>query len=234
MLSRVQIKQQAKYAVYTHMVSCILIMILTSLFPTLVLTVMVSPLIKSMQDMASFSVTVGQSIAFCVVYLASIVLNTPFQYCAMRYFLILSGTPSNKKCSVKVYFSGTENIGSMIKGALSVILFSLLSCIGIFVGFFPVYLAFCMAPFYIAVNSEMSVFQALSKSRELMKGHKKEAFVIIAEFMIAKVIAALMMNYGMSIFPSVIDIVSSALLYTALAVIFVRLDIEKKHCDAAD
>jgi len=251
MLSKFHIKEHSKYAVYTHLFSCFAIVFLSTLIPTAVLSVALSRHVSGF-DMNSInltdffagvldtsSLTFTRTLEFVrgfgrvyLFYIIAELINLPFKYCLMRYFLILSGTPSDIKCSFAVFFSGCENVSSFIKGALVILIIDILSAIGIFTGYFPVFLAFCMAPFYIAIDGKTGVFASLSKSRGLMKGHKKEAFSILLEFILARLGASLLSSFGLSFLSLIIDTMAYALFSTTLAVIFVRLDKERTASQA--
>lgn len=251
MLSKFHIKEHSKYAVYTHLFSCFAVVFMSTLIPTVVLSVAFSCHVSGFDmnginltdflagtlDTSSltFTRTVEFIQGFFKVYLFYIIaelINLPFKYCLMRYFLVLSGTPSDTKCSFAVFFSGSENVSAFLKGALVILITDIVSAIGIFVGYFPVFLAFCMAPFYIAIDGKTGIFKALSKSRKLMKGYKKETFSILLEFILVRLGASLLSSFGLSFISLIIDTMAYALFTTTLAVIFVRLDKEKTASQA--
>lgn len=248
MLSKFHIKEHAKFSVYTHLFSCLIIVFLSTLIPTVVLSVSFSQYVSGF-DMNSIdltgllagtidatSLTFKRTVDFIqgfgrvyIFYIVAELINLPFKYCLMRYFLVLSGTPSDGKCSFAVFFSGCENVSSFLKGAIVILVTDVLSAIGIVVGYFPVFLAFCMAPFYIAMDGKTGVFSALSKSRRLMRGHKKETFSILLEFILVRLGASLLSSFGLSFLAAIIDTMAYALFVTTLAVIFVRLDKTKNE-----
>lgn len=243
MLPKIQIKGHAKYAVYSHLFSCFIMIIISSLVPTIVTTVVSERLVQGisitfeeveayiMGTLDKMSEAYAKVEAFVdeytlaqgIVFVTNII-NLPFQYLLMRYFLVLAGTPADKVCSFRVYFSGMENVTALIKGAVIMLLFDLLTTLGIVVGFFPVYLAFCMAPFYFALDPTTGIFKAFSKSRALMKGHKKEAFVILLEFILVIIGSSVLEYTGMGFLAFPIQALARSLMFTTLAVIFVKLD----------
>ena len=251
MLSKFHIKEHSKLAVYTHLFSCFFVVFLSTLIPTVVLSVALSSHTSGF-DMNSInltdffagtldesSLTFTRTLEFIqgfgrvyLFYIVAELINLPFKYCLMRYFLVLSGTPVDQKCSFRVFFSGCENISSFIKGAFAILIIDTLSAICIFVGYFPVYLALCMSPFYIAIDNKTGLFSALSKSRRLMKGHKKEAFLILLEFILVRLGASLLSSMGLTFLSFIIDTMAYALFLTTLAVIFVRLDKERTASQA--
>lgn len=243
MLPKRYIKEQTKYSVYTHLFSCIAIVLLSSLIPTLVSSVALNRVMSSVsltvEDLDLFmSGTLDESSGVYVrvidfveryfkaqlITLFATFINLPFQYSLVRYFLVLAGTPADKTCSFRVFFSATENIKAFSKGAVLMLIISVLSGIGIVVGYFPVYLTYCMAPFYLATSSEPKVLKALSQSRKLMSGNRADAFLALLEFILIRAVAFLLSLMGLSLFAVIIEIVGTSLFYTALAVIFVRLD----------
>ena len=243
MLPSAHIKSHAKYAVYSHLLSCFAILIISSLLPAIVSNYVTSRLFQDVKitvdqltsyiegTLDSSSEVYGNITVFLKEYgiaqliiLFTNLINMPFQYLAMRYFLVLAGTPADKTCSFRAFFSGMEKPGALVKGAVIVLISGILSVFGIVVGYFPVYLAFCMAPFYLALSPETGVFEALSKSRKLMKRHKMEAFMILLEFIVFILGAYLLSFAGMGIIAIFVEIMAKALLNTTLAVIFVRLD----------
>lgn len=248
MLSKFQIKEHSKYAVYTHLFSCFAVVFLSTLIPTVVLSAALSHHISGF-DMNSInftdfltgaldasSVTFKRTLEFIegfgkvyLFYIFAELINLPFKYCVMRYFLVLSGTPADRKCSFAVFFSGSENISAFLKGAFVILITDILSAIGIIVGYFPIYLALCMAPFYIAIDGKTGVFKALSKSRALMKGNKMAAFSILLEFILVRLGASLLSSFGLGFISLIIDTMAYALFNTTLAVIFVRLDRAKNE-----
>lgn len=240
MLSKQHVKEHAKFAVYTHLVSAFLIVLISTAIPTVISNVVQMRFFSSADflngfDMAQYVIDHAKEYLISqVIILLSLVINLPFEYCLMRYFLVLSGTPAGVKCSFRVFFSGCENVGAFVKGAFVVLLWDIFSSLGVFVGFFPVYLAFCMAPFYLAVNPSWSVKKCFSESRHLMKGHKKQAFAIILEFLLLKLAAGLLSYFGVALLSTLIDLTSHCLMYTALAVIFMHLNHEKDIQENAD
>ncbi len=235
MLSKQHVKEHAKFAVYTHLVSAFLIVLLSTAIPTIISNVVQMRFFSSADllngfDMAQYVISHAKEYLISQgIIILSLIINLPFEYCLMRYFLVLSGTPVGVKCSFRVFFSGCENVGAFIKGAFIVLLWDILSAVGVFVGFFPVYLAFCMAPFFLAVNPSWSVFKCFSESRRLMKGHKKQAFAIILEFLLLKLGANLLSSLGVAFLSTLIDLTAHCLMYTALAVIFMRLNHENSE-----
>lgn len=235
MLSRFHIKEHAKGSVYTHLFSCFGVVALASALPVIASYFASYQIFQNTNflstsfDFVRFEKDMG---IYMLIYLAVIILNMPFQYCMMRYFFALSGTAMDTPCPVKVFISGFENIGTLLKGTLAVTLIQLLSAVGIFVGYYPVFLAFCMAPYYIMLDSKITVWQALKKSRELMRGHKMEAFRILLEFILIRLAATLFSNVGLVIFALIMEMMSLAMLYTAIAIIFVRLDMAKKTAES--
>ena len=231
MLLKNQIKERAKYSVYTHLFSVFFIVFLASLIPNFVSSVAMGRVMAGIGtdfeqiDAAQF--LKDYNIASALTLVATFI-NLPFQYCLFRYFLILSGTPATKTCSFRAYFSGCENVGAFLKGAVIVLILELLSAFGIFVGYFPVYLAFCMAPFLLAMNPEIKITQAFRESRRIMRGHKKEAFSIILEFVLVRVGALILSLLGLSFFSLLVDTMALSLLYTSLATIFITLKADEK------
>lgn len=233
MLSKQHVKEHAKFAVYTHLVSAFLIVLISTAIPTIISNVVQIRFFSSADflngfDMAQYVIDHAKEYLIAQgIILLSLVINLPFEYCLMRYFLVLSGTPAGVKCSFRVFFSGCENVRAFIKGAFVVLLCNVLSAVGIFVGYFPVYLSFCMAAFFLAVNPSWSVFKCLSESRRLMKGHKKQTFSIILEFLLLKLGAELLAYYGIALLSTLIDLTAHCIMNTALAVVFMRLSHEK-------
>lgn len=243
MLSKFHIKEHAKFSVYTHLFSCFAVVFLSTLIPSLVLSVSTAKYVSGFDmntvNLTSFlggaldpdSITFQQTFEFVrgfgkvyLFYFFAELINLPFKYCLMRYFLILSGAPADVKCSFRVFFSGSENVSSFIKGAVVILITDIISAIAVFVGYFPVYLMFCMAPFYIAIDGKNGIFASLLKSCRLMRGHKREAFAILLEFILVRLGASLLSSFGLSFFAVIIDTMAYALFNTTLAVIFVRLD----------
>ena len=243
MLPKFQIKGHAKYAVYSHIFSCFIMLIIASIVPSIVSGVVIDrvfegvtvtneelegfisgTLDKASEAYSKITALLDDYTTAQVIMLVTNVINMPFQYLLIRYFFVLAGTPADKVCSFRVFFSGMENIPALVKGAVIMLLLDLASSVGVVVGFFPVYLALCMAPFYFILDPKLGVFKAFSKSRALMKGHKKEAFLIILEFVLVIVGAYILDFAGMSFIAFPIEALARALMLTTLAVIFVRLD----------
>ncbi len=243
MLPKFQVKGHAKYSVYSHIFSCFMMLIIASLIPSIVSGVVIDRVFEGVTvtneelegfiagtlDKASGSYSkitalLDDYAIAQVIMLVTNVINMPFQYLLVRYFLVLAGTPADRVCSFRVFFSGMDNVSAFIKGAVIMLLLDLASMLGIIVGFFPVYLALCMAPFYFALDPKLGIFKAFSKSRALMKGHKKEAFMILLEFILVIVGAYILDFAGMSFIAFPIEALARALMLTTLAVIFVRLD----------
>ncbi len=231
MLSRFHIKEHAKSSVYTHLFSCFGVVAMSSAMPLAASyfagyrIFQNTNFLSASFDAARFEKDMG---IYMLIYLAVTLLNMPFQYCMMRYFFALSATAVDTPCPVRVFISGFENAGTLLKGTLAVTLVHLLSGIGIFVGYYPVFLTVCMAPYYIMIDSKITVWQAVKKSCRLMKGNKMEAFRILLEFILIRLGATLLSNVGLVVFALIMEMMSIAMLYTATAIIFVRLDMAKK------
>ncbi len=231
MLPKTEIKQHTKYAVYSHLFSCFLVMFTASFIPSVVSSFATRRIFSGVNissadfDAVHFFIEHYKDFLLAeILSFLAIVINLPFEYLLMRYYFILSGTPANAKCSLKVFFSGMENVSAFLKGALIVLIISVLSALGIIVGYYPVFLTFCMAPFYLALDPKLGVGKALSKSRALMKGHKKETFLITLEFIIMQLVASIFSAMGVGLISVVLEAVAQSLFYTCLAVVFVQLD----------
>ena len=234
MLPKFQIKQHTKYAVYTHLFSCILVVLTASLIPSLISSVATGRALAGVDfsaenfDAARFVAEHGRDVVLAnLISAIAVLINLPFEYCLIRYYFVLSGTPANVKCSFRVFFSGMENTRAFFKGAIIVFLISLFSSLGIIVGYFPVFLSVCMAPFYLALDPSIGIMQAFKKSASLMKGHKMATFSLCLEFLIWSIVASFLNLLGGGLIATVLKIVSQSLLYTTLAVVFVHLDREK-------
>ncbi len=236
MLPAVQIKQHTKYAVWSHIFSCFLVMLAASLIPNLISNVATEQLFSGVNlsdpnfDVFAFVSEKSGKIAIAqLISLAALLINLPFEYLLIRYYFVLSGTPAGAKCSLRVFFSGLENTKGFLKGAVIVFLLNTFSFFGLIVGYFPVFLTFCMAPFYLAVDSKISIGKAFSQSRKLMKGHRLEVFLIIIEFIALELIALFLSFFGAGLFSTLLSSVAQSLMYTCLAVIFVFLNREQSE-----
>ncbi len=239
MLPISNIKRHAKGAVWSHFFSCFLVMLVASLIPTLVSNVAIGQITAGVDfaspdfDAAAFlSDNLERFFIAEIISFVALIVNLPFEFCLFRYFLVLSGTPPLVRCSLRVFFSGMENIKKFLKGAVAVLILNVASFFGIIVGYFPVYLSLVMSLFYIAYLPDISLSEAFSKSRAMMRGHKREAFRVILEFVILKVVSTMFSFFGMGLFSLILEIAGQSLLYTSLAVIFIHLadaePIEKK------
>ncbi len=90
---------------------------------------------------------------------------------------------NSQELHIKDLFEGYYDLWSAFKvqflASLFVILWSLLFIIpGIIKGF-----SYSMAPYILAENKGMSALEAISKSKEMMKGHKMEYFILELSFL---------------------------------------------------
>ena len=99
---------------------------------------------------------------------------------------------------------------------------SIFNTVGIFLLVFPVYLSFCMAPFILKTNPEISVFKALSTSFKMMYGHKMTAFKtivpILGVYLLCGLFAGILYLFGffaMAVTEAVFN-VSIAVIYNAI------------------
>ncbi len=169
-----RIRDEARFQVFAHMSKAILAYILSGIITTVVVyNLQISAFSRNI-SLVSDNPKVVLITFFAMT--AGLILNLPLSFCAQRFFLVLSTHTPMEPIPLKRFFEPFEKPKLLLKGALLVLLTSILSVLGIFVLIFPVWLAFSAAVFFLSENPEISVFEALKRSAKMMKGRKMFAF----------------------------------------------------------
>lgn len=114
-------------------------------------------------SLASFLVTPPLSVGLCMVYL---------------------GLTEGKKAEVGTLFKGFQVFGKSIWLSVLIYVFTFLwSLLFVIPGIVKTY-SYSMANYVLADNPEMTAREALRESKEIMKGHKWELFVLHLSFIL--------------------------------------------------
>ena len=209
-----KIRDEAKFQVFAHLSKALLVYILSGIISTVV---MYNMQITALDKNITFNLETAPIIYF--ITLVGVIINMPLSFCAQRFYLILSRQTPFEPIPLKRFFEPFEKPAFLLKGTALLLVTSILDAFGIFVLYFPVYLAFFASAFVLADNPELSVFEAMKRSATLMKGRKMFAFKTLLPLFAIYILAAVFLAsfYFISFFvTSVVQI----MIFVTLAMIY--------------
>ncbi len=180
-LERKRLRDEARFQVFAHLSKGLIAYVLSGIISTAVIYNM--QLTASTHNVELFTTNMKTlGIVYLTLILAS-VINMPLAFCAQRFYLLISRESPLNSIPIKRFFEPFGTPALLLKGAVLLIVISILEIFGIFVLVFPVYLAFSMSVFFLSDNPEISVFEALKRSAKMMRGKKMEVFLTILPLM---------------------------------------------------
>ena len=180
-LERKRLRDEARFQVFAHLSKGLIAYVLSGIISTAVIyNMQITANARNVELFTTDIKTLG--IIYFTIILAS-VINMPLAFCAERFYLLISRESPLSSIPIKRFFEPFSKPALLLKGAILLIVISILEIFGIFVLVFPVYLAFSMSVFFLSDNPEISIFEALKRSAKMMHGKKMEAFLTILPLM---------------------------------------------------
>lgn len=111
--------------------------------------------------------------------IGSLILAGPLYLCFSLFSLNITRT---RKGDINTFFKGFDQFGSSFVAGLLTTLYTILWSFLFFIPGIIASLSYSMTFFILADNPKMSGSDAIKKSKEMMKGHKMELFVLTLSF----------------------------------------------------
>lgn len=112
-------------------------------------------------------------------FIGTIILTGPIMLCISFFTLHLVRT---RKGDINTFFKGFDQFGSSFVAGLLTAIYEILWSFLFFIPGIIASLSYSMTFFILADNPKISGSDAIKKSKEMMKGHKMELFVLTLSF----------------------------------------------------
>ena len=139
---------------------------------------LIQELLQEPKEVITLVVGALVGVAVAATLLKLLVFN-PLQVGCKRFFLINSDAPANLD---ELGFGFKNGYGNMVMAMFLRDLFITLWCLLLVIpGIIKMY-SYCMVPYILSENPDMSGMEAIRRSKEMMNGHKWNAFVLDLSF----------------------------------------------------
>ena len=216
----------AKFFVFSHLGVSVLSVILSGIVASFInfyYQYNVSAMKVDITDIKT--IKMGLSVA-----LVATAINLPLTLCATTFFHEIASRGYRERVGIKDFFEPFSRPVYLLKGTLLMFILALFNTVGILLLVFPVYLSFCMAPFILKSNPDMSVFKALSTSFKMMYGHKMTAFKTIVPIMGVYLLCGLFAGV-FYLFGFLAMAVTQAVFNVTIAVIYNAINAKEQYKD---
>ncbi len=214
---RKQYRELAKLSVISHLTSALLSVV----FSSLIMSLIFSFYLNSAAD-RNVDIFTGDEETLkitMIVWTLSLLVNIPLQFCAMRFYLVISRKGLAQRATMGEFFAPFTDFSLFIKGSAVFILLTLLTALGFAILSLPIYFTYCMSVFVISDNPQLSVFQALRTARRTVKGHKLTVFITVLPLVLIYFVTSILLS-SLPIFGFLVPSVIQAIIFTVYAVIY--------------
>ncbi len=225
----------AKMAVFSHFNSSLIAFISLSFVSTLIMRYYQMTAVEKNVDIFA-----PESKAITLLVLAfAMLINLPLEFCATRFFLIISRKSRFERATVKELFYPFSSAKLLIKGSFIQLIINVFLYIGLVISLvlvqrniylsllaLPVllltlfvYLTYCMSAFVISDNITFSPIKAMRVSRQMMKKNRwlvvRTMIPVIAVYALATLVLSSLFFFSYFILMTIYSV-----MFVTLAVIY--------------